>query len=578
MSKNIAQLSRRKGLQHNLFEKISQLSQHAENPKVTGESIKKIAKQFLVGEVIVYATASFYDFTLGENAQKQAYVCNGTSCMCAGTQKNILEILGQYFSSEDIGHVNCLGRCHENAAFQIAGKNYSGSDITHIDHIIQLHTDSEETLPGSSKLEASVLLSVPENISDYYKTLSQMIQTNDEQQLLNMITESGLRGRGGAGFPTGMKWQSCYESVSDEKYIVCNADEGDPGAFSDRYLLEENPHAVLSGMLVAAWICKAHYGILYIRDEYPEAITECEKAIEQFSLLNLELGNDFNFQFKIIRGAGAYICGEETALLNSIEGQRPVVSVRPPFPTENGLFSQPTVLNNVETFASIPFILKNGAEAFNKMGRGKSTGSKLISLDSSFNCPGVYEVLMGTPLSDIIEIIGGGFSRPTKALHIGGPLGGLVPIHKINNLTLDFESFQQQGFLLGHGSIIGIPESMPLMDYVQHLFEFTAEESCGKCFPCRLGATRGVEMFQQALNNTHPLNKILLNDLLDTMEKGSLCALGGGVPLPIKNALQWFPEEFSAYFEDNKNFKNEPNFENKNNRPMNQKQNGARIL
>ncbi len=179
---------------------------------------------------------------------------------------------------------------------------------------------------------------------------------------------------------------------------------------------------------------------------------------------------------------------------------------------------------------------------------------------------------MGTPLTDIVDIIGGGFSRPTKALHIGGPLGGLVPIPKISDLTLDFESFQQQGFLLGHGSIIGIPESMPLMDYVQHLFEFTAEESCGKCFPCRLGATRGVEMFQQALNNTHTLNKTLLEDLLDTMEKGSLCALGGGGLLPVKNALQWFPEEFSAYFEDRKNF------ESNSGSTENQKHNGVRIL
>ncbi len=572
MSKNIGQLSRRKGLQKNLFEQISQLSQKQGDSLEAEKAIKEQAKQFLIGEATVYGAASFYDFILGENAAKKAYVCNGTSCICAGTQKNVSETLENYFSSDDIGHVNCLGRCHENSAFQISGKNYSGNDLRYIDPIINQHTDSAEILPGSSKLEQSILLSAPENISHYYQSLSQFIQSGNEQQLLSLIIDSGLRGRGGAGFPTGIKWKACYESVSDEKYIVCNADEGDPGAFSDRYLLEKNPHGVLFGMLVAAWICKAQYGILYIRDEYPEAITACEKAIQQFTQLKLEFGNSVNFQFKIVRGAGAYICGEETALLNSIEGQRPVVSVRPPFPTEQGLFGQPTVLNNVETFASIHFILNNGAESFNKMGRGKSTGSKLISLDSSFNCPGVYEVLMGTPLTDIVDIIGGGFSRPTKALHIGGPLGGLVPIPKISDLTLDFESFQQQGFLLGHGSIIGIPESMPLMDYVQHLFEFTAEESCGKCFPCRLGATRGVEMFQQALNNTHSLNKTLLEDLLDTMEKGSLCALGGGVPLPVKNALQWFPEEFSAYFEDRKNF------ESNSGSTENQKHNGVRIL
>lgn len=544
MSKNISQLSRRKGLKNSLFEQISSLS--AEKSEL---SIKEKAREFLVGEALIYGTASFYDFTMGTNAHKKAYVCNGSSCVCAGTQEKVLDTLKQHFAADDIGHVTCLGRCHENQAFQISGENYSGDDLNQLNTIIEQHTDSDEILPGSSKLQQSVLLSIPENISDYYQIFTQLIGSTSKQQLLNRIIDSGLRGRGGAGFPTGFKWQSCYESTSEEKYIVCNADEGDPGAFSDRYLLEKNPHAVLFGMLVAAWICKAQYGILYIRDEYPEAISICGKAIAQFQkLLNkLQLGEDFNFQFKIIRGAGAYICGEETALLNSIEGQRPIVSVRPPFPTEKGLFGQPTILNNVETFASIHFILKQGVDAFKCLGKGKSTGSKLISLDSSFNHPGVYEVIMGTPLSEVVEVIGGGFSRATKALHIGGPLGGLVPVSQINKLSIDFESFQQAGFLLGHASIIGIPESMPLIDYVQHLFQFTADESCGKCFPCRLGATRGVEMIENARNKTDRLDENLLHDLLETMEKGSLCALGGGVPLPVKNALQWFPEEFTDF-------------------------------
>ncbi len=549
MSKNITQLSRRKGLQNNLFEQITQLSQHqVGNNTDTARAIKEKAREFLLGEATVYGAASFYDFTQGENAHKKAYVCNGSSCLCAGTQDKVLQHLHETFGESNVGHVNCLGRCHENSAFQLSGQNYSGNDIQHLSEILQHKSFTQEVLPGNSQLENSVLLDVPENIANYYRTLKKICKNSDEKNVLEEIISSNLRGRGGAGFPTGLKWQACAETESDEKYIVCNADEGDPGAFSDRYLLEKNPHSILFGMWVAAWICKARYGVLYIRDEYPEAIAVCEKAISEFQQLNLDLPGNWHFNFKIIRGAGAYICGEETALLNSIEGQRPVVSVRPPFPTESGLFGQPTILNNVETFSSIHFILDQGAAVYKNLGTEKSSGSKLISLDSSFNKPGVYEVLMGTPVIDIIENVGGGFSKSIKALHIGGPLGGLVPLEKINSLTLDFETFQNAGFLLGHASIIGIPESMPLIEYVQHLFEFTAAESCGKCFPCRLGATRGAEMFANARSRTDLLNRELLNDLLETMEKGSLCALGGGVPLPIKNALQWFPQEFADFF------------------------------
>jgi len=277
-------------------------------------------------------------------------------------------------------------------------------------------------------------------------------------------------------------------------------------------------------------------------------VENTQKAIVEFESLDLLKNLDFDFQFKIVRGAGAYICGEETALLRSIEGQRPMVSVRPPFPTVKGLFGKPTILNNVETFASIHWILENGGDAFAAMGNGRSTGSKLLSLDSSFNQPGIYEVAMGEKLANVIDSAGG-FSKPLKALHIGGPLGGLVPVEKIDQLTIDFESFHEAGFLLGHASVVGVPEEQDIAAYIHHLFEFTAMESCGKCFPCRLGATRGKEMFRDALSGELKLDKVLLDDLLETMEKGSLCALGGGVPLPVKNALQYFLPEMESLFE-----------------------------
>ncbi|MCX6294738.1 MAG: formate dehydrogenase, partial [Bacteroidetes bacterium] len=260
------------------------------------------------------------------------------------------------------------------------------------------------------------------------------------------------------------------------------------------------------------------------------------------------LGSDFNFDFKIISAQGAYICGEETALLSSIEGQRPEVRIRPPYPTQQGLFNKPTVVNNVETLANLPFIIKNGGKAFAAVGTQRSSGTKLISLDGHFKNPGIFEVDMGTPLSIVINDLGGGFRKPVKAMHIGGPLGGLVPVSKIKDLTLDFDSFAKEGFLLGHASIVCIPDEYPLIKYIEHLFKFTAHESCGKCFPCRLGSTRGYEMIEKAQNENYKIDVTLMNDLLETLETGSLCALGGGLPLPVKNAMNYFENELSPYF------------------------------
>lgn len=363
---------------------------------------------------------------------------------------------------------------------------------------------------------------------------------------------SGLRGRGGAGFPIAFKLESCKNSAGNQKYIVCNADEGDPGAYSDRYLLEFQPHSVLLGMMIAGYITGANAGVMYIRGEYPEAIEITDQAIKDLYAKNLLgqniLGSKFSFDFKLIKAQGAYICGEETALLSSIEGQRPEVRVRPPYPTQEGLFNKPTVVNNVETLACIPYVIKNGGAKFASIGIGKSTGTKLVSLDGFFKTPGIYEVDMGTPLSKVINELGGGFKSPVKAMHIGGPLGGLVPVEKINDLTVDFESFSSNGFLMGHASVVCIPQDYPLIKYLEHLFQFTAHESCGKCFPCRLGSTRGYELLSKARNEDYKIDKELFTDLITTMEIGSLCALGGGLPLPVRNALKYFENELAPYF------------------------------
>jgi NADH:ubiquinone oxidoreductase subunit F (NADH-binding) len=309
-------------------------------------------------------------------------------------------------------------------------------------------------------------------------------------------------------------------------------------------------------MMVAGYIVGADTGVLYIRAEYPEAVETVKKAVadlEDRGLIGENIRNSgFNYRFKVIMAAGAYVCGEETALLNSIEGKRGEVRVRPPYPTQEGLFNKPTIVNNVETLACVHYVLKNGGAAFAALGNGKSTGSKLVCLDSAFNKPGMYEVELGTPLSKVINDLGDGFCKPVKALHIGGPLGGIVPTSKIDDLTIDFESFASNGFLLGHASILSVPEDFPMVEYLEHLFEFTAVESCGKCFPCRIGAKRGEELLNGARTKGNKIDRQLFDDLVETMEIGSLCALGGGLPLGVKNALQYFGDELGQHFSDRK--------------------------
>ncbi|MCX6190312.1 MAG: formate dehydrogenase, partial [Bacteroidetes bacterium] len=444
----------------------------------------------------------------------------------------------------------CLGRCHENSAFQIEGENYSGNDIEHILEIKKgKQLTAEKYLVGSKG--TPILTSEYGPVTEYYKTFLSSLEKSPTD-LLAQLKIAGLRGRGGAGFSMAFKLESCKNAISNTKFIVCNADEGDPGAYSDRYIMENRPHALLQGMMLAGYMAGAEYGVVYIRGEYPESVTIISNAIEALrkeKLIGENInGSGFSYDFKVIKAQGAYICGEETALLSSIEGQRPEVRIRPPYPTQQGLFNEPTVVNNVETLANLPFIFKQGGEAFAAIGTQKSTGTKLISLDGYFNHPGIYEVDMGTPLSVVIYELGGGFKSAVKAMHIGGPLGGLVPVSKINDLAIDFDAFAKEGFLLGHASIVCIPESYPLIKYIEHLFKFTAHESCGKCFPCRLGSTRGYEMVGKAQTEDYKIDMNLMHDLLETMETGSLCALGRGLPLPIKNAMKYFEEELSPYF------------------------------
>jgi NADH-quinone oxidoreductase subunit F len=553
MSINISELSGRKGLDQNLFEQIGLLAK--ETGSLSTAQLEELANEFLIGKANTYGSASFYDFTREENKGKKVYVCNGSACLCAGTQPDVHEKLKQHYKEEEIGDMCCLGRCHENSAFHIDGVNYSGDAIDHLAAVV-LQKETDKLIPNDTYLVnhfgTAVLTASYPAILTYYQTLLAALNKSREE-VLDEIKIAGVRGRGGAGFPMSFKLEACKNEVNETKFVVCNADEGDPGAYSDRYLLEQRPHSVIMGMMIAGYVIGAETGVIYIRGEYPEAVNICEA--ELITLRNLHLlgkdiaGTGFNFDFKIIKAQGAYICGEETALLSSIEGQRPEVRVRPPYPAQKGLFNKPTIVHNVETLACLPYIIEQGGSAFAQIGKGRSTGTKLVSLDSHFNFPGIYEVDMGTPLRTVIDALGGGFKSVIKAMHIGGPLGGLVPVSKIDDLSIDFESFSQQGFLLGHASIICLPTSFPILDYIKHLFQFTAHESCGKCFPCRIGSTRGYEMIHKAQTSDYKIDKRLLNDLLETLEIGSLCALGGGLPLPIKNALLHFENELSEWIQ-----------------------------
>ncbi len=542
MSKNISNLSGKVGLKHNLFQKISEnvLKNHPKDNK-------EIANEYNLGVSTVYGAESFYEFLRPAHREKKAFVCNGSACMCAGTQDKLKETLKAKLGQDKVGSMFCLGYCYENNAFHYNGENYAGKDIEKIDQILKGEKIKQDKFFSKSYATTSFLMDDKlSSISQVKDQLSKFLK-KDKKEIIKSILDSNLTGRGGAGFPTGMKWDFCSREKVKKKYVICNADEGDSGAFSDRYLLEDQPLKVLFAMIICGYVIGSDEGVLYIRGEYPksiEAINGCINELKREGLLGENiLGTGFSFDIYICIGQGAYICGEETALIASIEGRRAEVDVRPPFPVTEGLYKKPTVVNNVETLAAVTGILINGADKFAAIGNKKSAGTKLVCLDSFFKNPGVYEIDMGTPMKKIFNEIGGGYKEPVKAFQIGGPLGGVIPLSEIDNLNLDFQEFSAKGFMLGHASVVSIPKDFPMVEYIHHLFEFSAEESCGKCFPGRLGSYRGKEMFDQVKKKTAKIPMQLLNDLLKTMQKGCLCALCGAIPTPINNILKYFSSE-----------------------------------
>jgi len=545
VSKNISNLSGRVGLKDNLFKKMSENVLN-DSPK----DIKEIAKEYNLGVSTIHGAESFYEFLRPSHREKKAFVCNGSACMCSGTQKKLKAKLKEKLGDNKVGEMFCLGHCYENNAFHYDGENYAGNDIEKIDQIIKGENIKQNKFFSKSFATTSFLMDDSlSSVKLFKKHLTNFLKLG-KKEIIKSLLDSNLTGRGGAGFPTGMKWDFCSKAKSEKKYVICNADEGDSGAFSDRYLLEDQPLKVILGMIICGYVIGSDEGVLYIRGEYPKSIEAINGSINELKKSGLLgksiLGTNFSFDLNICIGQGAYICGEETALIASIEGRRAEVDVRPPFPVTEGLYKKPTVVNNVETLAAASGILINGSDKFSAIGNKKSAGTKLVCLDSFFNNPGVYEIDMGTPMKKIFDEIGGGYKEPLKAFQIGGPLGGVVPLNEVNNLNLDFQEFTSKGFMLGHASVVSIPKDFPMTEYIHHLFEFSAEESCGKCFPGRLGSYRGKEMFDQAKKQTAKIPLKLLNELLVTMQKGCLCALCGAIPTPIMNILKYFGDEMKS--------------------------------
>jgi NADP-reducing hydrogenase subunit HndC len=403
----------------------------------------------------------------------------------------------------------------------------------------------------------------PEVIDEYigtdgYQALAKVITEMKPQDVIDTVLASGLRGRGGGGFPTGRKWQFAANSVSDKKYVVCNADEGDPGAFMDRSVLEGDPHAVLEAMAIAGYAIGADEGYIYVRAEYPIAVKRLQIAIAQareYGLLGkniLETG--FNFDIQLRLGAGAFVCGEETALLTSIEGNRGEPRPRPPFPAVKGLFGQPTIINNVETYANVAQIILNGAEWFASMGTEKSKGTKVFALGGKITNTGLVEIPMGTTLREIIEEIGGGIpnGKKFKAAQTGGPSGGCIPAEHLD-VKIDYDNLIAIGSMMGSGGLIVMDEDNCMVDIAKFFLEFTVDESCGKCTPCRVGTKRLLEMLEKITKGKGKLEDLeKMEKLCYYIKANSLCGLGQTAPNPVLSTLRYFKDEYLAHVVDKK--------------------------
>lgn len=484
----------------------------------------------------------------------------------------------------DVQITGCVGMCHNEPLLDVIddrGKVYTYGKVTPemvktiFDRHIQSNQLAKEYLVSTPEqpndfLSGQVRVVLrncgvinPEGIEDYlaqggYEGLRKAVLEMSPQEIIAQIKESGLRGRGGAGFPTWFKWQAAMQNKGDVKYVVCNADEGDPGAFMDRSLLEGDPHSVLEGMAIAGHSIGANTGIIYVRAEYPLAIKRLEIAIEQARERKLLgkgiLDSSFNFDILIKKGAGAFVCGEETALIASLEGERGMPRLKPPFPAQSGYWGRPTNINNVETYANVPRIIAQGAGEFNRMGTEKSKGTKVFALAGKIRRGGLVEVPMGIPLREVIFKLGDGIKddRLFKAVQLGGPSGGCIP-DELLDTPVDYDSITQTGAIMGSGGMVVMDESTCMVDVARFFLDFTRKESCGKCVQCRIGTKRMLEILERICGGEGREGDIeLLESIAVKVKEGSLCGLGQSAPNPVLTTIRYFRDEYEIHIRDKK--------------------------
>ncbi len=506
------------------------------------------------------------------------------SCGIAAGASEIYDELMDNLEGKDtdvrVDKVGCIGMCHNEPIVEIEGEEgrytYGNLEVEDVEDLVEDHL--VENVPYDEKLitgpdeeydyfsnQRKVVLRNsgeidPESIEEYierggYEALEKALDM-EPQEIIDTIKESDLRGRGGAGFPTGVKWQFAKDADGDEKYLICNADEGDPGAFMDRSVLEGDPHAVLEGMIIGAYATGATEGYIYCRAEYPVALKRLnigiEKAREKGFLGEDILGSDFSFDIKIKEGAGAFVCGEETALMHSIEGERGMPRPRPPFPAQEGLFDEPTNINNVETWANVPWIMRNGADEFSSMGTDESGGTKVFALAGKVKRGGLVEVPIGTTLREVIFDVGAGIEedKEFKAVQLGGPSGGCLPKEYLDT-PVDYETLTDAGAIMGSGGMVVMNEDDCMVNVAQYFLDFTQEESCGKCTFCRVGTKRLLEMldrFSKGEGSSEDIEK--LKEMADKINKHSLCGLGQTAPNPVLTTLRYFEDEYESHLEE----------------------------
>ncbi len=515
-------------------------------------------------------------------------VCCGASCISSGSE-DVLKKLQDEIKTRGLENQievvpsGCMGPCNQGPLVKYMPENtiYQHINCENLDRVIQsqivenkpledllLFADSREKPfvnanedPFFKKQQKIALKDCgdinPEEIEDYwavggYKALDKALFLMSPEEVIAEVKQSRIRGRGGAGYPTGLKWESVYKYVSDQKYVICNGDEGDPGAFMDRSVLEGNPHRILEGMAIAGYAIGASKGFAYIRGEYPLAIKRFELAIKQATKHGLLgkniLGSNFSFEVEVRIGAGAFVCGEETALIASIEGKRGTPKPRPPFPAESGLWGKPTLINNVETYAAIAPIIVNGGEWYSATGTPKSAGTKVFALAGKINYSGLIEVPMGTTLREIVFEIGGGIQGggEFKAAQTGGPSGGCIPESHLD-VSMDYESLVNLGSIMGSGGLIVMDKSSDMVDVARYFMEFCMDESCGKCVPCRVGTKMLHDLLQKIYDGkATQIDLDRLEELAVYVKEASLCGLGGSAPNPLLSTLRHFREEYES--------------------------------